>query len=219
MVQDLATNLPANYVAEPRVHLGSYFEIDVCTFEDAEADEPNLVPKSEPNGGLATAMWAPPAPSLAVDVDMPEQYAYEVLVFDVDRGRHLVAVIEIVSPANKDRPDSRQLFVAKCAGLLQKGVCVSLVDLVTVRRFNLYADLLALLGRSDTTMSPDAPPIYAATCRKRLVGRKTRLETWATPLAIGQPLPILPIWLTETVAVSLDLEATYEVACRVLRIE
>jgi hypothetical protein len=51
-----------------------------------------------------------------------------------------------------------------------------------------------------------------------MVGRKTRLETWASPLAVGLPLPNVPIWLTETLAVSLDFEAAYEAACRVLRI-
>jgi len=217
MVQELVRTLPANYVAEPRVHLGSYFEIDVCTFEDESDLESSTSPVRETNGGIATARWAPPSPTLPVDVDLPEQYAYEVLVFDV-RSRRLVAAVDIVSPANKDRPDSRQIFVAKCADLLQKGVCVSLVDLVTVRHFNLYTNLLALMERSDPAMSPDPPSIYAATCRKRLVGPKTQLETWASPLAAGQPLPTLPIWLSEFEAVSLDLEAAYEEACRVLRI-
>src|SRR5438552_138747 len=40
---------------------------------------------------------------------------YEVLIYDAKRGRHLVAAIEIVSPANKDRPEHRNVFVAKCA--------------------------------------------------------------------------------------------------------
>jgi hypothetical protein len=217
MVQELVRTLPANYVAEPRVHLGSFFEIDVCAFEDETALDSPKVPH-EGNGGIATAKWAPPVPTLAVDVDLPEQYAYELLVFDLDRGRRLVAAVEIVSPANKDRPDSRQICVAKCAGLLLKGVCVSLVDLVTVGHFNLYTDLLALLNRSDPAMSPDPPAIYAATCLKPIIEQETRLETWASPLAIGQPLPILPIWLTENEAVSLDLEAAYENACQVLRI-
>lgn len=218
MVQDLVRSLPPNYVAEPRVHLGSFFEIDVCTFEDAVERDSSPGPNRDGNGGVATAAWAPPAPTLAVDVDLPEQYEYEVLVFDLDRSRRLVAAVEIVSPANKDRPESRQIFVAKCADLLQRGVCVSLVDVVTVRYFNLYTELLALLGRSDPAMSPEPAPIYAATCRKRAVDRKTRLESWAAPLAIGQPLPILPIWLNETEAISLDLESAYEEACRVLRI-
>ena len=62
------------------------------------------------------------------------------------------------------------------------------------------------------------PSIYAATCRKRKVRRKTKLETWASPLAVGKTLPSLPIWLKETLAVSLDLEASYEETCRALRI-
>ena len=67
--------------------------------------------------------------------------------------------MEIVRPANKDRVESRQLFIAKCANLLRNNVCVSVVDLVTVRRFNLYTELLTLLGQTDPSMSPDPPPI------------------------------------------------------------
>jgi hypothetical protein len=217
MVQKLVQQLPANYVAEPRVHLGSFFEIDICTFEDSPQD-PLSSSTREKLGVAAAATWAPPAPTLTIDVDIPEQYAYEVLVFDLEHDRQLVAAVEIVSPGNKDRPDSRQVFVAKCASLLQKDVCVSVVDLVTVRRNNLYAELLALLERSDPSLGPEPPPTYAATCRKRKAGRRTKLDTWASPLVVGQALPILPIWLTETVAVSLDLEASYEEACRILRL-
>jgi hypothetical protein len=218
MVLKLVEKLPNGYVAEPRVHLGSYYEIDVCTFEETDDAEPLASPGRDTNVGIATALWAPPAPSFAVDAEIPDQYEYEVLIFDLDRGRQLVAAVEIVSPANKNRPDSRQMFVAKCASLLQKGVCVSIVDLVTIRQFNLYADLLALIGCSDPALSAIPPPIYAVTCRKRTVERKTRLESWFHALAVGQPLPSLPVWLTESNAVSLDLEFSYEETCRVLRI-
>jgi len=217
MVQNLVDQLPKGYVAEPRVHLGSFYEIDVCTFEN-EGAEPSSSPDRDANGGVATATDAPPAPSLAVDVEIPEQYEYEVLIYDADRGRTLVAAVEIVSPANKDRPESRQLFVAKCANLLQKGVCVSIIDLVTIRHANLYTELLALIGCSDPSFTPDPPSIYAVTCRKRTVQRRTRLETWSHALTLGQSLPTLPIWLTETYHVSLDLESCYEETCRVLRI-
>ena len=33
-----------------------------------------------------------------------------------------------------------------------------------------------------------------------------------------QPLPCLPLWLTEDLAVPLDLEASYEQTCRDLRV-
>lgn len=54
-------------------------------------------------------------------------------------------------------------------------------------------------------------------CSER-VGRHTKLDTSSFPLAVGQPLPILPIWLSETQTITIDLEASYEETCRVLRI-
>lgn len=218
MVQQLVDHLPDRYVAEPRVHLGSYYEIDICAFERNDNDFPSVGSPLDSEGDLATATEAPPAATLTLDAEFPEQYAYEVLIFDAERERQLVAAVEMVSPANKDRPESRQLFVAKCYNLLRQNVCVSIVDLVTIRRFNLYADLLALLNGSDPTMSPNAPSMYAVTCRKRQAGRQTKLDTWSRPLAVGQPLPSLPIWLSPKLTVSLDLEASYEETCRVLRI-
>ena len=218
IVEELAPRLPDGFVAEPRVHLGSYYEIDVCTFEQDEYEEGVSGSTWEAHGGVATATQAPPAPTLTLDAEFPDLYAYEVLVFDVERDRRLVAAIEIVSPANKDRAESRQLFVAKCFNLLRKDVCLSIVDLVTIRQFNLYTELLALLGRRDPAFGNPPPPIYAVTCRKRQEGQQTKLDTWSHPLAVGQPLPSLPVWLSPTQNVTLDLETSYEETCRVLRI-
>jgi hypothetical protein len=205
-------------VTEPRAHLGTFYEIDVSTYDEDGDTEPRSSLGDSSNGGVATATAAPPEPTLTIHGDIPDQYAYEVLVYDVERDRHLVAAVEIVSPANKDRPDSRQIFVAKCASLLAKGVCVSIVDPVTIRRFNLYTELLTLNGYSDPAFTHNPADIYAVTCRKRTAGRDPLIETWAYPLAIGQSLPSLPIWLTETAAVTLDLETSYEETCRALRI-
>ena len=216
MVQELVKVLPDDFTAEPRVHLGTYFEIDVCAYEGDESAP--RIPRDRGPGGTATAPWAPPKPTLDVDTDLTEQYEYEVLVYDQSRGRQLVAAVEIVSPANKDRPENREAFVAKCAGLLQKRVCVSIVDLVTTRHFNLYADLLKLIRRSDPILGATPPATYAVTCRGRKVGIKPRFQSWTYPMVVGQKLPTLPIWLGEDQAVSLDLETSYEEACRALRI-
>jgi hypothetical protein len=216
IVQRLAPLLPEGLVAEPRVHLGSYYEIDVCAFERQQT-EPVFEPEHTSSVAVAVASQATPAPTLTLDAELPAQYAYEVLVFDLERDRRLVAAIELVSPANKDRPESRQLFVAKCLNLLRSDVCLSIIDLVTIRQFNLYTELLALLDRCDPAF--DTPsPAYAVTCRKRQVGPQTKLDTTSFRLAVGQPLPSLPIWLSETQTITLDLEATYEETCRVLRI-
>ncbi len=129
-----------------------------------------------------------------------------------------MAAIEIVSPANKDRPEHRRAFVAKCAALLQKLVSVTIVDLVTTRNFNLYRDLLALIGKEDAASEAEVSPLYAAACRRTKKGDSWHIETSAQTLTLGQPLPTLPLWLADNFAVPLELEACYEETCRVLRI-
>jgi hypothetical protein len=140
-------------------------------------------------------VWAPPEPSLAVATDLPIADEYEVRVFDTKSGRRLVAAVELVSPANKDRPESRRAFVTKCAALLQNRVCVAIVDLVTTRTSNLYSELLEFLGQKDPSFTDTSPSLYAVTCRWTSSRDRSLLQTWTNQLELGQPLPILPLWL------------------------
>jgi hypothetical protein len=170
------------------------------------------------NGGAATATWAPALPDLAIATDLFSPDEYEIRVFDTKRACRLVAAVEIVSPANKDRPEHRQAFVAKCLALLQQRVSVAIVDLVTARNFNLYGELLEQIGKTDPILAPEPPTLYAAACRGTPQGDAWLLETWRRALSLRQTLPTLPLWLTDNLAVPLDLEESYEATCRVLRI-
>ena len=210
IVLQLRTVLPKGYVAGPKIHAGSQVEIDVATFEQDEA--PRL-PSSAGDGGVATALWAPPEPTVAVETEVPDYDEYEVRIYDAERGRQLVAAIELVSPGNKDRPEKRNAFVGKCATLLQKGVAVSIVDVVTPRQFNLYVELLQFLGQSDPSLGEPLPHLYAVSCRWRPQDKRMLLQTWSHTLRLDQPLPTLPVWLTGKLAVPLDLEQSYEQAC------
>jgi bacterioferritin-associated ferredoxin len=89
MVLNLAPKLPKGLKAEPRVHLGTYFEVDVCTFDKDGNRDWHSDPHPVTNGGATTATSAPPAPTLTVDVDFPDQYVYEVLIFDQTRDRRV----------------------------------------------------------------------------------------------------------------------------------
>jgi hypothetical protein len=215
IVQHLFGMLPEGYVAAPGVHLGQAFEIDVSAYERDEVES-----GSPPSGGGAAASpWAAPAPTSTLEADLSDQDEYEVRVYDARRGRQLVAAIEIVSPANKDRPENRRAFAAKTAALLRRGVSVSIVDVVTVRQFNLYADLLELIDRSDPTIGAEPPHLYVATMRtRRSAHRRPWLDTWFDPLTLDRTLPSLPLWLAEDLVVKLDLEPTYEETCRFLHI-
>ncbi len=101
--------------------------------------------------------------------------------------------------------------------MMQQGVSVSIVDLVSVPGGNLYLETLELLGKSDPTFSGDSN-IYATASRWRTENEHWKLDNWAYPLQIDQPLPTLPIWLAYDLVVPLQLENTYEETCRVLRI-
>src|SRR5438093_196239 len=81
MVMRLTPLLPDDFTAEPRVHLGSYFEFDVRA-HGADVPKKPWAASQANSGGVATATWAPPQPTLAVDVDLADQYEYEVLVYD-----------------------------------------------------------------------------------------------------------------------------------------
>lgn len=217
IVQDLVKKLPPRYFAVPRIHVGQV-EIDVAAFDR----EGIVIAPPDTNGqsdGTATAVWAPARPTLAVETDAPENSDYEVQVYERAQGRRrLVAAVELVSPANKDRPEQRQRFVAKCADLLRRQVAIAIVDIVTIRAFNLYADLVNVLGQTDPSLGIEPAPLYAVSCRWPAHGERRLLETWNPPVDLGKTLPTLPLWLADTFAVPLDLEETYEQTCRDLRI-
>lgn len=144
---------------------------------------------------------------------------YEIRIYDAARERTLVAAIEIVSPANKDRSETREQFIVKADSLLRQGVCVAMVDIVTNYQANLYAELLARFDQTDYRVGDPPTPLYAVTLRGRKPKkRRPVLDLWFFPLSIGQPLPTIPLWLGADMAIELPLESSYQEVCRLLRI-
>jgi hypothetical protein len=206
-------------VAAPRVHLGSRAEVDVASFERAAFNiDASKHQRSDDRDAVATATWVAQKPTLEIETELGDFDEYEIRVYDASRDRRLVAAIELISPGNKDRPENRQQFVSECAALLRQQVSVVLVDIVVSKNFNLYAELLRLFGHDDRSLGFDPPSIYAVACRWTPRGTKNYFEAWNYPLANGQALPVLPLWLSETVSVPLDLETSYEKTCQDLRI-
>jgi hypothetical protein len=207
----LNSTLPPQYRCGLKVHVGQLVELDVATFERDEETQPHA--DSLPAAG---SRWEAVAPTLLLETEELAPAEYEVRVYDMTRASRLVAAVELVSPSNKDRFQSRAAFVDKCHAMLQQEVCVAIVDPVTSLSANLYAELAARLGAKPPTIADCS--IYAVSCRTRPGRKGVRVEAWQHELRIGTPLPTLPLWLTETFAVDLELEATYEDTCRGLRI-
>lgn len=206
IAQGLNGLLPENFVAIPQSSRGPAVEIDVATLELA-------------GGGRAMDGWQPEAPTWSKAVEWPERDLFEIRVYDQRGGTKLAGAVELVSPANKDRPSARQAFAGKCAGYLRTGIGLVVVDVVTVRHQNLHGQLLDLLElepRTSTTEA-DQSPLYAVAYRTD-ANEHSRLDVWPRALAVGSELPTLPLWLNGEFAVPVDLAASYSLACRSLRI-
>ena len=200
--------LPPGFFAEAQVYVGSRVEIDVATFEQ-EKGERSVTDGNA--GGVAVARWAPPTTALVMPAVFPDEI--EVQVFGTTTGATLVAAVELISPGNKDRPETRRAFVAKCLSYLQMGMGLVIVDIVTQRPANLHDELVSLLEQPAFRFQVPAS-LYAAAYRpvRRTTG--DGIDLWLHGLSVGQPLPILPLALRGAATVPLDLESTYGQVCQ-----
>src|SRR5581483_6341404 len=176
--------LPENYRAIPQVHVGARVEIGAATFRLHEES-------AAPGNGVATAVWAPPQAKLAVAVDFGDTDTFEVQVRD--ETRRLVAAVELVSPANKDRATHRRDFAIKCASYLRQHISVIVVDVVTERRDNLHGELMQLLSLPAEMLEAGAYPLYTVAYRLKIREEQQRLELWPEELRVGAALPTLPL--------------------------
>jgi len=201
--------LPPDYHAISLIKRGGQVEIDVASFQRPSA--------SDGGAGVATAAWAPPQPAAVIPIDFPEEELFEVQIRRRLGGSQLRAAIELVSPANKDRPASRRTFATKCASYLAQGVSVVLIDVVTERLANLHAELLQLLQVNGVPPWQSPTDLYAIAYQVLRADGNPGLEMWPETLALGAPLPTLPLWLQPGFSVPLRLEESYRAACVALR--
>jgi hypothetical protein len=153
--------LPEGYYALPTVHLGTLAQVDVGTLEHGgEHAEENGA-----NGGVATAVWAPPKAPVVVAVEFPDLDVFEVQIHEGTSAMRLVAAIELVSPRNKDRPVARSAFAAKCAAYLQQEVGLVVIDVVTERHDSLHEELANLLQLEESVTSAVTSDLYAVAYR------------------------------------------------------
>jgi hypothetical protein len=213
---DLNQQLPAGYFAEANVQFG--IEIDVATFEEAESGS---TCETSPGDSIdappteASEGWTAPAPTQTVPMAIITE-TVEVLVFNREAGPTLAGAIELVSPANKDRPAHRDAFVSKCAAYLQQGVGLVVVDIVTVRSANLHDELLVHLRAPGVT--PWEAEIYTVSYRPVHRAGQSSLDMWQALMDVGSSLPAVPLWLRGNLCLPVDLDATYNRTCREQRI-
>jgi hypothetical protein len=140
----------------------------------------------------------------------------EVLIFNSEGGPTLAGAVELVSPANKDRPAHRDAFLSKCIAYFQQAVGLVVVDVVTERTANLHAELLARVAPASAAQS--SAELYTAAYRMVERNEQQSLDVWYETLTIGRPLPTMPLWLRGGLCLAVELEATYERTCSEQRV-
>ena len=189
LAADLNRQLPKGYFAEANVQFA--IEIDVAAFE-----EPGAVPG---------AGWEPPAPTATIPFALTTD-VIEVQVYAQDGGPRLAGAIELVSPRNKDRATAREAFVSKCVSYISESVGLIVVDVVTDRHANLHAEIVRRLGTPGATAEPE---LYATAYRRVERAGAPVADLWVKELALGQPLPTLPLWLPGGLSLAVELETSY----------
>src|SRR5262249_44918039 len=126
----------------------------------------------------------------------------------------LVGAIELISPGNKDGPEERRAFAAKCASYLFQGISLVVIDIATNRRANLHNDTMRLIEAAAEMHLPEEVSLYAVAYRPVFRQDRPEIALWPETFALGATLPTLPLRLTGDLFVPVDFEATYQEACR-----
>ncbi len=137
----------------------------------------------------------------------PTIYASKANRVAIRRGRgKVVAVIEIVSPGNKDSRNSFRSFVEKAADLLNQGIHLLIVDLFppTPRDpLGIHKAIWDEFGDEPFTPPPGKPLTVASYIGGDLP------TAYVDPVGVGDPLPSTPLFLTEDWYLDTPLESTY----------
>jgi hypothetical protein len=159
-------------------------------------------------GGVAT--MAPPQTSVVVEAEINEYTARQrsLIIRHVSRHR-IVALLEILSPGNKASDYAFQSLLVKVGGALHQGIHVVLVDLhpPTPRDpRGVHAAVWESL-HAGSSGPPEGRPLTLVSYR---AGART--TAYVEPLAVGQELPAIPLFLEPEWHVWVPLEGTYRAA-------
>jgi hypothetical protein len=193
--------LPSGYYALAEQHAGDAIP-DVLTLHGSPAHEAPV-----PSTGVTTVTQTRPrVQHRLVARRSPKGKRRTIAVRHVS-GHRIVALVEIASPANKDRRRSVAAFVNKAIAALEFGIHSTLVDLLPPGRHDANGLHGAIWGRLD----PDEPYELPGRTPLTLAAYAAAVppRAYIDHLAVGDALPSTALFLTGDRYISLPLEATY----------
>jgi hypothetical protein len=198
--------LPPGYYAMSEQHAGRFIT-DVLTLQ---APLPPVPPPPITDGGVAI-LEAPPRVRRKVTLSPAARGTRRSLTIRHVSGHRIIALLEILSPANKDRAAHVAEFADKAESALRQGIHLLLVDLFPPGPNDPQGIHGVIWERFDDEPYPlpaDEPLTLAS-----YVGGP-RPEAYLEHLAVGSPLPQMPLFLTPDRYINVPLETTYSAAYR-----
>jgi hypothetical protein len=179
---------------------------DVVTLESSEIDGRPRFAHSTSDSALAVLDHPPRvAYTEEVEREIYARSADRVAVYHAS-GDRVVAFIEIVSPGNKHSPYELKKFLDKLNDALDRGLHLLVIDVHPPGKHDprgMHAAFWSL--RSAEAHGVDsAQPLGLSAYRSDLAP-----TAYFQPLAVGNPLPEMPIFLTPDRYVNVPLETTY----------
>jgi hypothetical protein len=194
---------PGYYVKTEQKALG--FGPDVLALSEPQAPTGNGTGDGNGEGGISVAL-APPKVLFRQTSEVPrEEYTRRWIAVRLASGDRVVAILEVVSPGNKSSEESLRALTAEAAEFLERGVHVSVIDLFppTPRDPGGIHRAIWAERAGDFALPPGKP----LTIVSYVAGKKE--TAYIQPVAVGESLPDLWLFLTEERYVLVPLEATY----------
>lgn len=198
--------LPRGYYALSEQVAGGIVP-DVITLECAPGPGPERG-RGEPRGRAATSVEADPPRATVVARARNVSYAElrKTIAIRHVSGHEVVALIEILSPANKGSRMELETFLHKAQASLEQRVHLALVDLFPPGRLDpngIHGALWEALGQ-DPYRPTQGKPLLAASYEAA-----DEVTAYLEPFAAGDPLPSLPLFLDAGLHVPLPLDSSY----------
>ena len=199
--------LPAEFYAMAEQRAGEVVP-DVLTLS-TDRHRPS---DSVPVGAVALAE-APPKVSLTMTPDVETTYvlARRTLSIRHTSDHRIVALVEIVSPGNKNRASALRVFVDKAISAIKQGIHLLVIDLNPPGIHDpdgihgvIWDDML-----SESYSAPDDRPLTLVA-----YSAEHMPCAYIEPFSVGTVLPEMPLFLTSGSYINVPLEKTYMSAYR-----
>jgi hypothetical protein len=157
------------------------------------------------NGGLLPADYYGLSETIINDADQGYVYAVRSIAVRHASDHRLIGRVEIVAPESKNDPNRWNIFVQRKREALTAGINLLLVDLFPPSSRDPQGIHRAIWGEDYAVLS-DKP----LTCAAYVGGAGA--QAFIEPVAVGDALPEMPLFLTPEIYVPVPLEATYQSA-------